>query len=78
VRFTQKDGAVYAICLGWPGEKLAFPNVTGAKAAEASMLGLDGPLAAAVDADTVSVTIPALTPDKLPCRHVWVVKLTLK
>ena len=78
VRFTQKDGAVYAICLGWPGEKLAFPNVTGAKAAEASMLGLDGPLAAAVDAGTVSVTIPALTPDKLPCRHAWVVKLTLK
>ena len=42
------------------------------------MLGLDGPLAAAVDAGTVSVTIPALTPDKLPCRHAWVVKLTLK
>ncbi len=78
VRFTQKNGTVNAICLGWPGPELAMENTAGAKTVSAKMLGVEQPLAARVDGKNIIVTIPALTPDKLPCDHAWVVQLDLK
>ncbi|MBW7865535.1 MAG: alpha-L-fucosidase [Candidatus Hydrogenedentes bacterium] len=77
VRFTRKGSAVHAICLDWPGPELVLENTTGAAAVSARFIGVEQPLDARVDGKNIVVSIPALTPDKLPCRHAWVVKLEL-
>ncbi len=75
VRFTEKDGAVYAICLKWPGGKLVIEGMSGVKKAKASMLGVEKPLAVMVADGKITVTMPALSVDQAPCRHAYVVKL---
>jgi alpha-L-fucosidase len=73
VRFTAKDGALYAICLEWPAGPVAIPGAGGRGAA---LLGYDGPVDARTDGDALVITPPALTPDRMPCAHAWVFKLT--
>ena len=73
VRFTQKDGAVYAICLEWPGNTLELPAP--AQAGEVVMLGHGKPLVFKQDGAKVRIEVPQLTPDELPCGHAWVFKL---
>ena len=77
VKFTQKNGAVYAICLKWPGDGLAIDNVLNAKSVTASMLGVDKALDARIENGKVVVTPPLLNIDQMPCRHAYVFKLAL-
>ncbi len=76
VRFTTKDGAVYAICLKWPHPELVIETPVGFSPKTATMLGHDQPLAMAVSGNTVRVVPPALHIDAMPCRHAYVFKLT--
>lgn len=76
VRYTAKDGAVYAICLKWPGESLTLSNVKPGADVKASMLGVDAPVACKTDGDKLVIDVPQLTPDKTPCSHAYVFKLT--
>ena len=78
VRFTRKDNAVYAICLEWPGAELTLPNVADATAVNASLLGYDGAIETEVAADAVTLRIPCIPVDKMPCRHAWAFRLTLE
>jgi alpha-L-fucosidase len=74
VRFTKTGEAIYAICLSWPGEmlELAIPG----EYQNASLLGHDGALSVERSGENLRIAIPQLGPDKIPCQHAWVVKLT--
>ena len=65
VRFTQKDGVVYAICLKWPGPELHLPNTTGLQAVNASLVGYAQPLEATVDAEGIHVQVPCISVEDL-------------
>ena len=75
VRFTQKDGAIYAICLEWPGELLSLEMPQAAAGIAVSMLGYDGAVTAETQGNTLLIHVPQLTIDKLPCQHAYVFKL---
>ncbi len=79
VRFTQKDGAIYAICLKWPGEALDIPNIVGLHGASAYMLGYSPPLPldTLAGSDVIRVQVPCIPTDKMPCRHAYVFKLEM-
>ncbi len=80
VRFTSKDGALYAITLGWQGESTLIKSLGSGSplAAEQietiSMLGLPDMLAWSQDADGLHITMPA----QRPCDHAYTFKITLK
>ena len=76
VRFTLKGDTVYAICLKWPGTALVLPNVVGASAVHASLVGYDGELDTVVADDTVTIHVPCIAVDQMPCEHAWAFRLT--
>ena len=76
VRYTAKDNAVYAICLKWPGDTLTLAAPKPGANPAVSMPGVDGPIASKVENGKLVISVPALTPDKVPCRHAYVFKLT--
>ena len=73
VRFTTKDGALYAICLGWPETAWAIQSLgTGAgKVASVALLGSEAALTWKQDADRLMVHAPA---DK-PCEYAFTLKI---
>jgi alpha-L-fucosidase len=73
VRFTQKDGVIYAICLKWPGDTLTLPAPTEAR--EVKMLGHDAPLAFEVRDGQLQIQTPRLSVDEMPCRHAYVFRI---
>ncbi|MCC6491254.1 MAG: hypothetical protein IT364_27440, partial [Candidatus Hydrogenedentes bacterium] len=72
VRYTAKDGALYAICLRWPGEALSLNAPKAGAQTQVSMLGMEGALASEVKDGKLVIQVPALTPDKVPCQHAYV------
>jgi alpha-L-fucosidase len=76
VRYTAKDGAVYAICLNWPGETLALKVPKASPSTEVKMVGWDGAVEHTAGDDGLVITVPQLPPDKVPCQHAYVFKLT--
>ncbi len=73
VKFTRKGEALYAISLKWPGETLTL--AVGKKISKVTMLGYDAPLKFTQKDGTLSITVPQLTIDKVPCQHAWSFKL---
>lgn len=73
LRFTQKDGAAYAISLEWPGKTLEVPLKR--KTAKATLLGHDEPLEFKKNDSGIAIDVPALGPEGAPCRHAYVFKL---
>jgi len=76
VRYTAKDGAVYAICLEWPGETLPLSAPKAGEHTKVSMLGVDDPVTFEASEGKLVINVPQLTPDKVPCQHAYVFKLT--
>lgn len=76
VRYTTKDGAVYAISLDWPGETLTLTGVKPGPNVAVAMLGVDSTIAYTSADGTLTISVPLLTPDKVPCQHAYVFKLT--
>jgi alpha-L-fucosidase len=79
IRFTARKGAVYAICLDWPGEEVRIKSL-GSKSGIASgristvqLLGMDGKLEWTQAEDTLRVKMP----NKKPCDHAYVLKIIL-
>jgi len=79
IRFTTKDKALYAICLGWPGEYViikslgAQSNLRAEQIAGVTLLGTDAPLAWAQDESGLRITLPPTQ----PCEHACVFKIVL-
>jgi alpha-L-fucosidase len=76
IRYTTKDGAVYAICLQWPGTDLVLTTPKAGPGVKAVMLGVDQPVTVRAKADGLHIAVPQLTPGDAPCRHAYVFKLT--
>ncbi len=79
VRFTTKDGVLYAICFGWPetgrltvrslpvGKALAFGAIN-----QVRMLGVEKPLSFSRDDQGLTVQLP----DRKPCDFARVLKIS--
>jgi len=81
VRFTTKDGALYAIVLGWPERGEAIIQSLGAQLklytaeiGEVTMLGHKGPLTWSRGARGLRVKLPA----ERPSEHAFALKITPK
>jgi alpha-L-fucosidase len=80
VRFTTKGDTLYAVLLGWPGEKNIVikalsansPYVAGHKITDVSLLGCDSRLEWSQDEQGLTVKMPG----KQPCEHAFVLKIS--
>ena len=79
IRFTTKGDALYAVCLGWPGEQATIKSLGANSAVRAdrisriSMLGSEGPLSWSQDEDGLKIR----TPSEKPCLHAYTFKIVL-
>ena len=80
IRFTTKDDALYAICLGWPGEEVVIKSlgsgsaVSAGRISDVSMLGSQGALSFSQGEGGLQIK----TPPEKPCDHAYAFKITLK
>ncbi len=78
IRFTAQDDALYAICLGWPGDAVIlrapaqelYPSEIGS----VRMLGVDEELPWMMTPDGLLIR----TPSKQPCEHAFTFKIVRK
>ncbi len=75
VYFTQKGDVIHAICVEWPGATLTLPNTTGATEAAATLLGHHAALETTTADDAITIHIPCIPFDQMPCRHAWTFRL---
>ncbi len=76
VRYTSKSDALYAICLRWPGRELKLQRPKPTKETTVSLLGRSAPLKWRYEDGALSVQVPSLSVNEMPCRHAYVFKLT--
>ncbi len=76
VHYTAQDGALYAICLAWPGAALTLTAPEPSAGTAVRLLGLERPLAWRPAPRGLTITVPPLSVAELPCRHAWVFKLS--
>ena len=80
IRFTTKGDALYAICLGWPGEQATIKSLGSNSAVPAdmisqiNMLGSEGTLSWSQSEDGLTIK----TPSEKPCQHAYAFKIVLK
>jgi alpha-L-fucosidase len=70
VRFTTKDDALYAICLGWPREQVTIASLRSLYADEirtVRMLGVDRDLRWSLNRDGLAVVPPTEKPSDYAC-----------
>jgi len=74
IRFTAKDDALYAICLGWPDERVLIETLKHAYESEIKsirLLGVDAELEWSLTPEGLSITMP---PEKLG-DHAFALKI---
>lgn len=76
VWFTAKDGAVYAITKRWPGKELILSEPKSSKSTIVTMLGRLEPLKWKSKDGMISIEVPQLSVDEVPCRHAYALRLT--
>ncbi len=76
VRYTSKEGTVYAICLEWPGRELFIAHPKPDRDATVTLLCYPNPLQWRYKEGQLSVDVPRLSVDEVPTHHAYVFKLT--
>ncbi len=77
IRYTMTDDAVYAVTLHWPKDELVLQSPRKAGEINVELLGHPEPLQWKIDDDgAISIDVPDLSIDEVPCRHAYVFKLT--
>jgi len=75
IRFTVKDDALYAICLGWPDDEITIRSIPervyGAEIKSITMLGSEEPLSWKITQEGLKIQ----TPTKKPCKHAYVFRI---
>jgi alpha-L-fucosidase len=80
IRFTTKNDALYATCLGWPGEAASIRSLGGGSSVKAGMieriqmLGSDEQLVWSQDDDSLQIK----SPSQKPCDHAYTFKIVFK
>ncbi len=76
IRFTVKEDALFAICLGWPREQVRIASVAPilyeSEIRSVSLLGHDGDLTWRLTSDELIID----TPRERPCDHAYVFKIS--
>ena len=73
--FTRKGDTLYAITAGWPGRRLVLRDIQAPPDAAVTLLGHEGKLACKVEANTLTIEVPDLNVDQVPCRHAYTFKI---
>jgi alpha-L-fucosidase len=77
VWFTgNKTGdVVYAISIGWPGQRFTIDSVRALHGSKVIMLGVERPLDWHQDSRGLVIDIPQAVAEKKPCEHAYVFKI---
>ncbi len=76
-RFTQKDGFLFAIAMGWPSDRtLKIKTLkTGTEhISSITLLGYNGPLEFCQNEEYLEVTLP----EQKPCEHAYALKIAIQ
>jgi alpha-L-fucosidase len=73
--FTQKPDTLYAITPGWPGRTLVLRGVRVPPGSEITLLGVNGKLNYRLRHHTLTLRLPDLNPDQLPCHYAYTFKI---
>lgn len=76
VRYTVKDGTVYAICTKWPGKQLSLDAIKPTEATTVRLLGHESQLPWNFETSRFHVDLSTIGPSKLPCESAFVFALT--
>ena len=76
VHYASKGGAVYAICLAWPGKVLKLDGPVTTLKTQVRMLGYSQPLNWRPGEKGLVINVPEMSVTDFPCRNAWVFKLT--
>ncbi|MBP6965028.1 MAG: alpha-L-fucosidase [Armatimonadetes bacterium] len=76
VWYTSKDGAVYAVIKRWPGKELVLTTPKSSKSTTVTMLGIAQPLKWKSRDGKLTIQVPQMSVDEVPCRHAYAFKLT--
>jgi len=71
VRYTSKNGRVYAICLEWPGKELVLKKPVFKNVQRIRLLGYSGEVSWSLQENGLKIDVPQLCIDELPCRYAW-------
>lgn len=75
--FTAKGDTVYAMITELPDEdEFEIKDIELSKDSKITMLGVDGELEWEKEGSGIEVELPRLNPSKLPCNHVFTLKIT--
>lgn len=73
--FTKSPGALFAITAGWPGTVLVLRNVEAPANPAVTLLGFSGRVDASASGNTVTIQVPPLAPDAMPCRYAYAFRI---
>jgi alpha-L-fucosidase len=76
--FTQKDKAVYIICLGWPESGIILKGIARVNELNAILLGTNKPVSVKNAGGNLFITAPLLTPDDNQLAYVFKVSGLIK
>ena len=74
LHFTRKDGNLYIILKKWQKDPIILTGLRSAGKAE--LLGYKGDLKSTLQQGKLTITLPQITVDELPCEHALVIKVT--
>jgi alpha-L-fucosidase len=76
VRYTEKNGVVFALTLGWPGDRLVLSEPVPAEGAEIRMIGEKGAVSWRQTSEGIEIKVPAVNPGLTLEGNVFVFTLT--
>lgn len=74
--FTTKGDTLYVITPRWPGQKLVVKDVEVAPNATVTMLGVAQSIRWDRSGSDLTIQVPALSADEVPCQYAYVFKIT--
>jgi alpha-L-fucosidase len=76
VFFTRKGTTLYSITPYWPARDLVLRNIKTSARTEVTILGVPGKLEFTASGNTVTIRVPGLTVETVPCQHAYAFKVT--
>ena len=75
--FTTKPGAIYCLFDQW-SEDVVIDLLESEGVAEVSLLGWEGDIIWRKEGRNLSIQLPKIGPDEIPCQHAWTLQIELK